>query len=272
MKESGPDFRELRQVSLDASGSVRALWGEGIRHAFSRHFHASLCVGLVREGERSLLVRGRWHELGAGTLFLLPPGEAHECRCSGERGHAYQILLWSSSFLQNLKACSSEAFSETPVFSEDPFLRKEFLELFAACLEGESSLFLERGASFLRKCFSRSSFLPEEKKTPDQRMHLLERYLAAHSHRRVTLEELAALCSLSPWYLQRLFLRRFGMSPDEYATMLRIRKSVDFLAQGRSCVDTALDLGFADQSHFSRIFRKIMGVPPGKMRLEEPPL
>ena len=100
-------------------------------------------------------------------------------------------------------------------------------------------------------------------------MCFLKRYLAMHSCRRVSLKELGELCSLSPWYLQRRFLRCFGMTPEEYATMLRIRKSVDFLAQGRSCVDISLDLGFADQSHFSRIFRKIMGVPPGKMHLGE---
>ena len=51
MKEKGSDFQGLRQVCLDASGSIRALWGEGMQHTFSRHFHASLCVGLVKEGK-----------------------------------------------------------------------------------------------------------------------------------------------------------------------------------------------------------------------------
>ncbi|HPJ27262.1 MAG TPA: AraC family ligand binding domain-containing protein, partial [Synergistaceae bacterium] len=81
---------KLFQVPLDASESVRALWGEGIRHIFRRHFHSSLCVGLVEEGVRSLSFRGVTYELRPGTLFLLPPGEPHQCRCFAEKGHAYR--------------------------------------------------------------------------------------------------------------------------------------------------------------------------------------
>ncbi|HOO64374.1 MAG TPA: AraC family transcriptional regulator [Synergistaceae bacterium] len=271
MKEKLGDSRELRQVFLDSSGLIRALWGKGMRHAFSRHLHTSLCVGLVKEGKRSLFVRGRWYELGPGSLFLLPPGEPHECCCTGKGGHAYQILLWSPSFLRTLGSPGDDIFSGNPAFFEDPLLRKDFLDLFRISLEGKKPLLSKKGAPFLRKCLSHASFLSGKKELPDQRMSLLERYLAMHCCRRVPLEELAELCSLSPWHVQRLFLRRFGVTPGEYASMLRIRKSLEFLAQGRSCADTALDLGFADQSHFSRTFRKIMGVPPGKICLEEPP-
>ncbi len=271
MRDGEKPRGKLFHASLDASESVRALWGEGIRHTFRRHFHSSLCVGLVEEGIRTLSLRGVTYELRPGTLFLLPPGEPHECRCFGEKGHAYRILLWDSAFLKVLEARNNRSLSGTPAFFEDAALRKEFDAFFSACLGGKRFLFLEKSGSFLRKCIWDSDLLPKEEVPTDERIAFLESHLSAHLSQGTSLDELGELCSLSPWYLQRLFLRRFGVTPGEYTSLLRIRKSLYFLAQGRSCAETALDLGFTDQSHFSRTFKKIMGVPPGKMHLEKLP-
>ncbi|MCP4106994.1 MAG: AraC family transcriptional regulator [Desulfobacteraceae bacterium] len=55
-----------------------------------------------------------------------------------------------------------------------------------------------------------------------------------------------------------------GVSPNEYLIQFRIKKAREFLLQGVSLTDTALDTGFTDQSHFTRFFKRIVGVSSGK--------
>ena len=82
------------------------------------------------------------------------------------------------------------------------------------------------------------------------------------------LAELAADVELHPSHLCRLFRRQFGCSMGEYVRRVRIRRALDLLRrQPRSSLsDIAFGLGYADQSHFTRDFRRLVGVPPGRYR------
>lgn len=82
------------------------------------------------------------------------------------------------------------------------------------------------------------------------------------------LAELAAEVELHPSHLCRLFRRQFGCSMGEYVRRVRIRRALELLTrQPRSSLSgIAFDLGYADQPHFTRDFRRLVGVPPGRYR------
>jgi len=90
------------------------------------------------------------------------------------------------------------------------------------------------------------------------------RYIEAHSMRNLSLEELAGVACLSPFHFHRLFLRNTGVSPHEYLIQFRIKKARELLMGGNSIARVAMDLGFADQSHFNRYFKRVIGVAPGR--------
>jgi AraC-like DNA-binding protein len=79
----------------------------------------------------------------------------------------------------------------------------------------------------------------------------------------MTLKSLAGLVNLSPFYLTRLFRADIGISPHKYLNQLRINKARSMLQEGHSLVDVAYSTGFSDQSHFTRHFKRIVGVTPG---------
>ena len=91
-----------------------------------------------------------------------------------------------------------------------------------------------------------------------------KRFLDEHYAERVSLVQLAQLMGLSAYHLNRSFRRKFGMPPHEYQLQLRILKAKSFLRLGRAISETALLVGFADQSHFTRHFKRSVGVTPGK--------
>ena len=77
------------------------------------------------------------------------------------------------------------------------------------------------------------------------------------------ISELSALCGMSEVYFRRLSLSRYGKSPKDYVTALRIERACRLLSDGGfSTGEIALLCGYAEQAHFSREFKRHVGVSP----------
>jgi AraC-like DNA-binding protein len=87
-------------------------------------------------------------------------------------------------------------------------------------------------------------------------------FLQAHCRERITLDTLAAIAGTSRYQLIRQFNRRFGMTPHALQLDMKIRQARVLLRQGASAADAAYDTGFADQSHFHRVFKSRVAVTP----------
>ena len=80
----------------------------------------------------------------------------------------------------------------------------------------------------------------------------------------LSVAELAARVHCSPAYLSRTFSRLSGLTLHEYQQQIRLRASLDLLAEGRfNGAGIASQLGFANHSHFTDVFRRRFGVTPG---------
>jgi AraC-like DNA-binding protein len=79
----------------------------------------------------------------------------------------------------------------------------------------------------------------------------------------VSLQELADLVNLNPFYLSRVFRKQVGVPPHVYHTHLRVAEAKRLLAAGVRLSQVAHATGFYDQSHFGQHFKRLVGVPPG---------
>ena len=77
-----------------------------------------------------------------------------------------------------------------------------------------------------------------------------------------SVDELARIVNLSPFYFMKLFKQELGVSPHAYINQLRINRAKDLIQKGESLLGIAYELGFTDQSHFSKTFLKTTGVSP----------
>ncbi len=80
----------------------------------------------------------------------------------------------------------------------------------------------------------------------------------------VTLDELAEVARLSRYHLLRSFAAHVGVPPHVYQIRLRIERAMALLRSGLPASTVAGLAGFADQSHLTRHFRRLLGVTPAK--------
>lgn len=79
----------------------------------------------------------------------------------------------------------------------------------------------------------------------------------------VRLDELAAIGGIGKFHLIRAFSREVGLPPHEFQLTVRVAKASRMLRRGWPAAQIAAALGFADQSHFIRTFRRWMHCTPG---------
>lgn len=95
--------------------------------------------------------------------------------------------------------------------------------------------------------------------------------LAANLTKEISVLEVADACGLSLSYFSRAFKVATGMTPHGWLQTCRIERARDLLSDGgQPLADIALSCGFADQSHFTRIFRRATGHGPGAWRRLRP--
>jgi AraC family transcriptional regulator len=91
--------------------------------------------------------------------------------------------------------------------------------------------------------------------------------LDAEFHARITMDELALEAGVHPVHLSRVFRRCMGKGIGDYVHRLRVRQACErMLDYEATLADISVEVGFADQSHFSRAFRDITGTTPAAFR------
>ena len=132
----------------------------------------------------------------------------------------------------------------------------------ASTLESESRLLLILAQLIKRFADTHPTEQPlgAERKAIQQARHYIDEYYAEG----ITLNQLAQLVSLSPYYLLRVFHAEVGMPPYAYLESVRIRQAQKLIEAGRPLAHVASEIGFSSQSHMTHHFKKIIGVTPGQ--------
>jgi AraC family transcriptional regulator len=97
-------------------------------------------------------------------------------------------------------------------------------------------------------------------------------FVHAHFEENLTLARVAHAAGVHPVYLGQIFRKEFGETLGEYLNRIRVRAAAERLANSDLPLTTiALDFGFYDQSHFTRVFRQFTGATPGVFRADYAP-
>jgi AraC family transcriptional regulator len=98
---------------------------------------------------------------------------------------------------------------------------------------------------------------------PAYKLRQAVEFIEAHLDRPISLARLAAVVDLSPFHSHREFKRSAGLTPGKYISQIRIKRAKTLLSESDlPLAEVALQLGFADQSHFTAAFRRATSMTP----------
>lgn len=242
-----------------------------VTHTFAPHTHEGYAIGVIEQGAEQFHYRGSKHVAPAGSIVLINPGEVHTGSSASEHGWTYRMLYPSIELLQRAVSELTDRQHASPFFAEpvicDPelmaeiFLAHRAIEEEASDLERESRLLWTLARLIMRHADAHPQLRPLTKEHLS--IQRARTYLDEHYAENISLEQLAALAQLSPFHLLRSFKNQVSLPPHAYQIQVRIRHARQMLQLGMPCIETALTVGFADQSHFTKHFKRIVGVPPG---------
>ena len=91
----------------------------------------------------------------------------------------------------------------------------------------------------------------------------VEHIHSEYTRKLISIDELSSMCGITPEYFRKIFKIYYGISPVKYINDLKISHAIEMLASGMySVAEAALQSGYTDMSHFSREFKKTVGISP----------
>jgi AraC family transcriptional regulator len=130
------------------------------------------------------------------------------------------------------------------------------------------SMAIALGTHLLRRYAVQDPVIKEYKNgLPLYQLKLIIEYIQAHLEENLTLTQLASLIQISPHYFASLFKQSTGLSPYKYITKCRLDKAKMLLRQrDLSIAFICQEVGFKNQSHFTRVFRQYFQITPKAYR------
>ena len=238
-----------------------------------RVFHDTYAVVTILDvSGRSIdwLYRRKIYRTEAKNIMLIEPGEVH-ANMKITPPATFRVLCVDPSLVacvvKELAMTTSHPHLKVVSVTAPPFFRA-FALLHRSLENGATTL--ERQSHFsicihllTDACTEKSS--TTEVKQPDRSRLLRARdFIWEYYAENVTLDELATITGLSRFHLLRAFAAEFGMPPHTYLNQVRLAKARKLIAAGIPLANVAAEAGFADQSHFTRHFRKTYSVTPAE--------
>ena len=229
------------------------------------HAHERPCITVVLDGRFTERVAGRDRLCTKATVLAKPGGERHDDEFG--RDGSRQIVIEPDPAADTLSPCGL-------LLDEVRHFRDAGLQLLAQRLSAEiddpddvTPLAAEALVLEVLGRASRTFHVRAASGAPPAWLCRARELLEDRFTERISAAEIAAELGAHPAYLARLFTRYYGAPMGDYVRQLRIRSAAAQLVSGRtSLTRIALENGFCDQSHFTRSFKRQIGMTPHQYR------
>ncbi len=223
---------------------------------------------LTTAGSGSLEYQGQSYLLQTGDLFLLDCTQYHEYHTVGKHWTNYYIRFDGSAARIYHDYIHRHGFH---IFSCENWklMQSRFSEVINLCTQS-GSLAPMQVSSLITQILTDLAGMqphPEEEQDMSAAVTTAKHYIETHYHKKVTLEEIAQACLLSPYHLSRLFKAQLGDSPHAFLNHVRIENAKRLLLTTQLSVqDICFRVGFSNPNILIRSFKNAVGMTPTAFR------
>lgn len=234
-------------------------------HAFKEHYHEELTIGLIDTGIGMVNYNGKTYKVAPKCAIIIPSNVIHYCNAINKIDWTYRMLYINNDWFNSLfmKKISDLKPSIQCINLINYF---EINNMFEALQESSSKLdkenLLIKVLDNLLNFGNLSNNQINEYKKINKHISKIYDYINENFLKEITLDDLVYIGKISKCYVIKLFELTYGTSPHKYQTMLKVNFAKNALRNGKCISEVALISGFCDQSHFTKAFKKYIGVTP----------
>lgn len=236
---------------------------KGLLQPFVAHTHEYYVLGFVEKGARHLCCNGREYELVPGDMIVLNPGDSHGCEQVSHEPFAYESITVGAETFDRVRLKGPIVADE-----EAKTLFKYALDLID--IQNSQSAFLDSNEDrLLETVLALGHLLRNEEESiaktlaNEDAARNVYNYFCDHLAQPQTIRHCAEMVHLSPYALIRAYVGVYALTPLQHLLSLRVERARELLVQNLELSVVTEQCGFADQPHFTREFKKRMGLTPG---------
>jgi len=241
-------------------------------HLFPPHTHESFTVALVTGGSYLVRAAAKVFVAKPGAVIFLNPGEVHS-GAPGERGGwtMRSMHLNADSVREYImKEFEQANFRFTrQLWARDQILANYFYRLHRSAETNRRSkeacsLYHQLMGHFVKFYSEFDGRSAAEKDAFTGITSKAKLFMRDNLGAKLLLDDIASQTGLSKFYFLKIFGETEGITPHAWLTQQRIERSADILRTNCDArlSDVAVKVGFSDQAHFTREFKKIIGLTP----------
>lgn len=243
--------------------SLDRVFGKG--YDFAGESHPFYEIVYVLSGFAGITAGEKFYTLSAGQCLMHTPDEFHRIRAEADsEPHVINLSFYADRLMLP---------SDGRIFEPDDDLREEFIEISTAIREGlhNSDIALLAAQRVQLERWLLLAFQNGHENSVSTHSGALcyagiVRLMGDHISENLQAGDIAKLSRMSLSKLKKIFASYAGMGVARYFTEMKMRRAAEMLRAGARVGETAAALGYADQNYFNTVFRRVMGVPPGKYR------
>ncbi len=238
------------------------------RDCYQTHTHDEYSFGAIDAGDAVFSHGGQSTVLSPGMAVLMEPGMAHACNPVDQHAWSYRMLFVDAqwlhrSFLPFASGNHAHRLKLAQHASKAPAVYKALSRIANAMRDGTEALELDE---LLLRFVASHALVPlkaaADLGSNDTALDAVRRLIDAQVDSHLSLEKLAQASPWSEFHLIRRFKQAYGQTPHAYQIDQRLNIAKKLLKQGVGAAHVAHQLGFADQAHFQRHFKKRHATTP----------
>lgn len=258
---------EKRNARFDNDLEIEAYHFQGIMQKFPNHFHEHYVLGFIESGCRYLTCKNKEHTVNEGDLLLFNPLDNHTCAQIDDRALDWRCINIEKAVMRRMTE-EITGKNYLPVFTLTVVCKSEAVPL----LKDLHDMIMNKNKDFKKEetfyflieqlIASYTGPAPNKLSQISKEIQGACDYMDSHHTEPITLDDLSRISDMNKYTLLRNFTIQRGITPYQYLSTIRVNNAKKLLEGGISPIESALQSGFTDQSHFTRFFKNFIGLTP----------
>jgi AraC-like DNA-binding protein len=232
---------------------------------FSLHRHDTYAIGITLSGVQTFWYRGTQRYCLPQQCHILHPDEIHDGSPATESGFRYRIAYLDPSLIQKALGGKPLPFVADPVVDLTPAQQGLLWRIWEMNDEiddlGQAEITVDVADALE---MASAAYMRSQRTLPIKSLQRVRDTIAAAPASPRTAQDLERLTGLDRWTLARDFRAAFGTSPSRFRTMRQLDQVRRLVKSDVPLAEAALEAGFSDQSHMSRMFKRAFGLTPAR--------